>query len=584
MKYIENIIKNLRKKIKLYEYFYNVLNVSLVSDYEYDILLKKLLKLEKKFSEYDSDISPTKQIGNNFSEEFKLRNHILPMLSLESVYKISNFYNFYNFIKKKINNDNLKFCCELKIDGVALNVLYKDKLLVHALTRGNGYSGENVTSNISVIKNLPKKLLGKNVPKVLEVRGEVFILKSDFLNLNKNLHNNFKKSFSNTRNIVSGILRRKKKSYIFNEKLFFIVYGVGFVHPNNYFKSHYFMLNKLRSFGFNISKYNNFCKKKCNVISFFKRSLLMKNKIDFDIDGIVIKLDSINLQKKIGYTNKFPKWAIAIKFNTKNILTKILNINFKVGRTGIITPVAKLFPINFSGVIVKNVSLYNKDNIKKLKINIGSYVLVKRSGNVIPKIVKVIYNKNCKNLKKIFFPKICPCCKSNLVLNKNKKLYVCMNGVFCNSQKKKLILHFFSKNGFNVIGIGPKTIEMLINKKMINTPLDMFKLSKKKLFSIKHFKKKTFVNIFNKLKKIKNIYFYNFLYALGIPEIGISVSKNISKKFNSIEEFLCCIRNNNFNKIVNIGIVISKNIYNFFIINNNVKYVLELSKTIKIIF
>ncbi|WP_343154825.1 NAD-dependent DNA ligase LigA [Buchnera aphidicola (Pseudoregma panicola)] len=584
MNNINNIIKNLRKEIELHEYFYNVLNISLISDYEYDILLKKLSKLEKKFLEHGFYNSPTKKIGNNFSKEFKLYNHISPMLSLESFHNVRSFYKFYNFIEKKINRKNIKFCCELKIDGVALSVLYKDKLLVHALTRGNGYKGEDVTNNINVIKNLPKKLLGKHVPKLLEVRGEVFILKSNFLNLNKILYNNLQKSFSNTRNIVSGILRRKKNSFIFYKKLFFIAYGVGYVYPNNYFKSHYYMLYKLKSFGFYINKYNYFCKKKYNVINFFKKSLLMRNKIDFDIDGIVIKLDSISLQKKIGCNNKFPKWAIAIKFDTENLLTKILKVNFEVGRTGIITPVAKLSPINFSGVVVQNVSLYNKDNIKNLKINIGSDVLVKRSGNVIPKVVKVIFNKDDKNLKKIFFPKNCPSCNSKLVLNKNKKLYMCMNGVFCKSQKKKLILHFFSKNGFNIMGIGIRTIEILVKRKIINTPLDMFKLNEKKILKIKNLKKKTFINILNKLKKYKNIYFYNFLYALGIPEIGISISKNIAKNFNSIEEFLYCIKNNDFIKIKNIGKKISNNIYNFFIINNNMKYIIEFSKKLKIIF
>ncbi|BGI51290.1 MAG: NAD-dependent DNA ligase LigA [Buchnera aphidicola (Ceratovacuna japonica)] len=583
MKNIKNVIKNLRKKIKLYEYFYNVLNISLVPDHKYDKLLEKLSFLEKKFSKYDSINSPTKKIGNNFSNSFKLNNHILPLLSLESFYKIDYFYNFYDFFKKKYHK-NLDFCCELKIDGVALNILYKDNLIVHALTRGNGYSGENITNNINVIKNLPKKLLGKNVPKVLEVRGEVFIFKSDFFNLNKNLSNIFKKSFSNTRNIVSGILRRKKNSKLFNKKLFFVAHSIGYVYPSNRFKSHYFMLKELQTFGFCINKYNYVYKQKYKIINFFKKILLIKEKINFDIDGIVIKIDSINIQKKIGNTSKFPKWAIAIKFNTQKLVTKILSINFKIGRTGVITPVARFVPVNFSGVIVKNASLYNKNNIESLKISVGSNVLVKRKGNVIPKIVKVISKKNDKSFKKIFFPKFCPSCSSKLVLNRSKKLYMCINRVFCKSQKKKIILHFFSKHGCNIKGIGPRTIEILVNKKIVNNSLDMFNLNEKTLLNIKNFNKKSIIKIVKKLNSFKNIYFYNFLYALGIPEIGISLSKNIAKNFKSIEEFIYFSYNCNFTKIDNIGKKISNNIYSFFILKRNIIYVKELSRKLKIIF
>ncbi|WP_343191874.1 NAD-dependent DNA ligase LigA [Buchnera aphidicola] len=583
MKYINNIIKNLRKKIKLYEYFYHVLNISLVSDYKYDKLLESLLILEKNFSNYSDNYSPTKIIGENFSNMFKLKNHILPMLSLESFYKIDYFNNFYSFVKKKTNIDNVKFCCELKIDGVALNLLYKDGILLHSLTRGNGYEGEDITNNINLISNLPKKLLGHNIPKILEVRGEVFILKTDFNNLNKMLLKKFLKSFSNTRNIVSGALRRKHSESKLNIKLLFVAYGIGFIYPNNLFTSHYKMLKKLKNFGFYINKYNLICNKKITVFNFFKKVLLIKDKINFDIDGIVIKVDSIKLQKKIGYTNKFPKWAIAIKFDTENLETRILNVRFKIGRTGILTPVAKLHPINFSGVVIKNVSLHNVDNIIKLGIKIGSYVLVKRSGNVIPKIVKVISKHKKKKYKKIFFPKYCPCCKKDLVLSKNNKIYICINKRYCISQIKKNILHFFSKNGLNVRGIGPTIISKLVDKKIISNPLDVFKLNENVLYNIKNISKKCIKKITYELNISKNVNFYNFIYALGIPEIGISASKNIANNFNSVEEIISA-NYDDFRNIKNIGKKISKNIFCFFNSSNNVKYVKKLSKILRIVF
>ncbi|WP_343188261.1 NAD-dependent DNA ligase LigA [Buchnera aphidicola (Ceratoglyphina bambusae)] len=575
---IKNKIIKLKKKIKLYEYFYNVLNISLVSDYKYDKLMEYLYKLEHKYKFINSNDSPTKKIGDNFLNEFKISNHLLPMLSLDSVYNKDRVLNFYNYIKKCVKKEYFDFCCELKIDGVALNVLYKDGSLVHALTRGNGYSGEDVTSNINIINNLPRKLLGMQFPEILEVRGEVFMLKSDFINLNKNLN----KNFSNPRNIASGSLRKNKKlsNVNLNRKLFFFAYGIGFVKPENYFLSHFNMLKKLKSFGFCINAYNLYCNSLKKIFSFFYKSVLLKEKLNFEIDGIVIKVDSIKYQKKIGHTYKFPKWAIALKFDTEILKSKVLGVDFKVGRTGVITPVANLSPINFSGVIVKNVSIYNENEIKKLNLKIGSYVFVKRSGNVIPKIVKVINNKF---EKEIIFPVICPCCKSNLLFNKKKKTSRCINGIFCKKQKEKLILHFFSKNGFYINGIGPKLIKKLVNLNYINNPLDVFNLNIKILCKLDKINKKSASNIVNRLRKFKNINFFNFIYSLGIPEVGISTSKNISEEFSSLKEMMNASYKR-FIKIKNIGNKVAKNIFNFINSSNNIKYINRISKVIKILF
>ncbi|WP_343189132.1 NAD-dependent DNA ligase LigA [Buchnera aphidicola (Chaitoregma tattakana)] len=585
MNCIKDIIKSLRNKIELYEYFYNVLNISIISDQEYDKLIEELTILEKKYYKHDSSNSPTKKIGKNFSNELKIRNHIFPMLSLESVYNINNFYNFYSFVKKNNSENNLKLCCELKIDGVALSILYKYGKLVHALTRGDGYSGEDVTHNLNIIKNVPNILLGENVPEVLEVRGEVFMLKSDFNSLNNSLKRKTKKIFSNIRNIVSGTLRRTNicKTSKFVRRLFFCVYGYGFAIPNNCFVSHYKMLQKMKSFGFSINKYNVLHKNKKKILNFFKKSFLMKNKINFETDGIVIKTDSINLQKQLGYNNKFPKWAIAIKFDTENLITKVLKITFEIGRTGILTPVASLNPINFSGVVVKNVSLYNINQMKRLGIKIGSHVLVKRSGNVIPKIVRVINSTKTYFKKNILLPVNCPSCKSKLFLNNCNKLYRCLNRVFCAPQKEKLILHFFSKNALNIRGIGPKIIKKLVFKGIVNSPLDIFSLNKKTLCQIENINEKSANNIINRLNNSKKVYFANFIYALGIPEIGLLLSKNISKHFSSIEELIHSDYVD-FLKIKKIGKKNANNLMFFFKSKNNIKYIKKLSKILKIIF
>ncbi len=564
-KKIKKKIEKLKKKINKYSYYYFNKNKNLISDKKYDFLIKKLEKIEKKYPKLNSVKSPTKNIYYKFLRQFKISKHKIPMLSIKSEYSIKKIYKYIKKIKKIY--PKIKFCCELKIDGVAISLIYKKNYLYKSLTRGNGIYGENVTKNIKVIKSIPKKIKKKINYKQLEIRGEIFTKKKNFNYINK------KKVFSNSRNFTSGTIRLSNKNIIKKRKLSFIGYDLIINNKRNFFSKQSESLKILNSIGFKIDNKKIITSSFKKIINFYKKIKNQREKINFEIDGIVIKINNKNIQEKIKYNNKYIKWAIAWKFFPQKKITILKKIKYKIGKNGIITPIGIIKPINIGGVNIKKINLYNLNFLNKLNINLKDKIIIERSGDVIPKIYKIIHNQ--KNTKINIINK-CPSCKKKIDIN--VKQPKCNLGLTCPKQLEKILVNFTSKNGFNIPNIGPKIIKKLIKYKYINCISDILRLKKKNLLTIPKIKLKLANKIINSIKySINKIKTENFIYSLSIPNIGISTSKYLSKKIKKIKKFI------NFKNQKNIKInkLKYKSIINYLNNKNNLKQIKILINIIK---
>ncbi|QJC38391.1 NAD-dependent DNA ligase LigA [Enterobacteriaceae endosymbiont of Donacia fulgens] len=581
--YYKKKIINLRKKILNYNYKYHVLNNSNILDYQYDKLLSKLEKLENLYPYLKNKYSPTKLVGSRYKSLifFKKSYHKIPMLSLNNVFNKNDlFKNFFFPINKLINK--LNFCCELKFDGIAINLLYKNGILISAATRGDGIIGENILKNVLKIKSIPYMLKGKNFPKILEIRGEIFITKKKFIKLNQQKFGKYK-LFSNTRSATYGILKINKD---INEKIFnllnFYSYGIGFIDQIR-FVNQQEILTKLEYFGIPICKYTKIYSSYYKIINFYKYFKKNRNLLPYNIDGIVIKINNIKKQKILGYTNHAPKWAIAYKFPSQEKLTLLKKIIFQIGRTGVITPIAYFNTVNINGVNINFATLYNINEIKRLNLKIGDHIVIQRCGDVIPKITNVIINKQfLKKRINILIPTLCPSCNSILKKTVNNILY-CKSGLSCKDQLKAYLKHFVSRDAININFIGKKLINKLVDKNLIKNVIDLLNLNNNILSKIDNLGNKSINKILQSLKNKQKVTFNKFLFSLGIPEIGIVTCYHISLFFTTLEKFL----NTNLvelRSIKNIGKKTSLNIFNFINKKDNIIIIKNLLKKIKIIY
>ncbi|MFI4853210.1 MAG: NAD-dependent DNA ligase LigA [Candidatus Makana argininalis] len=558
---INYYIKNISIKLRYWEYFYYIKSKPKVSDFEYDNMILILNYLEEIKPNLIKNVSPSVKINLNINNKFRKIQHQTPMLSLKNIFTESEFLSFNRKIYNQLNyNKNIEYCCEPKIDGVAINILYINGKIYCASTRGNGKIGENITKNIKKIQHIPNVIKNKIFfPKKIEIRGEIFILKNNLFKINKLLIDKGKNIFSNTRNAASAILRTIKSDNKYIDFLMFYCYGIGFSQSNKLPKSHFKLLDFLKKFEIPIN-FKKLCININNVLHYIKRIFLFKDKFNFHIDGIVIKVNSRKLQKKLGLLSKYPKWAIAYKETDKEKETKIIDIKFKIGRTGIINPIAILNPVKISGVIIKKANLYNISEIYRLKINIGDRVLIKRSCNVIPKIIRVIKsNKYFTN--KIFIPYKCPICNSKLL--EYKKNLKCFSGIFCNAQKTMYMKNFISRKGMNIKGININIINKLINNNVLQIPSDLFRLNENILKSKTDLKKKTIIKIIYEIKQSKTIKLSNFLYAISIYEVGESKSYYLSSYYRNLKNIINA-NIQSLTKVKTIGQKVALNIIKFF--------------------
>ncbi|VAX76253.1 NAD-dependent DNA ligase LigA [Buchnera aphidicola] len=589
MKFIHAKIKELRLQLRYHNYLYYTLDSPVISDDVYDSLYENLINLEKKYR--NSSLLPLsqpllKQIGGCKLQVFSESFHKTPMLSLQSTHDINRIVCFNKKIKKYLNNiDDILYYCDFKFDGLAVNLYYKNGFLKSASTRGDGRVGENITRNIHTISSIPRQILGKDIPRKIEVRGEVFMKKSDFFLLNQSCKQLGRKLFSNPRNAAAGSLRQLNPEITQKRNLMFFAYGYGLFSYKKYINSHFNRLLQIKKWGFPVYTDYIVSNKLTDIIDFYNQANNKRSRLDFEIDGIVVKVNSVFSQEKLGYVEKYPRWAIALKFFSHDVETRITKISFQVGRTGVITPVAYFNPVNISGVVIRKASLYNLKTMERLNIHIHDVVTVYRAGDVIPKIRDILINKrDIKLVKKIFFPKHCVSCHTKLIFSSHFHEFYCPAGFSCPDQNSRRLIYFASKSGINIQGLGKKNIIKLIKYAYLRTPVDFFILNIKILGNIPGIGEKLSIKIIKNIELAKNcVTLDKFICSLGILGVGKAIAKSISNYYQSAKKFLYTNKYE-LSKINGIGSNINQSIMTFIKNKNNIKIILRLIKLLNISF
>ena len=578
---IKDNINKLTLDLNKYNYHYHNLNQSLISDEEYDILYNELLKLEELYPQFKLHDSPTTKVGFLPQKKFLVASHTIPMLSLNNIFCDPNFndrlriykelFAFNNRCCETLEIDKVEYFATPKYDGLAISIIYENGYLSKALTRGDGYTGEDVTLNVKTIKNIPHNL---NVEiNFLEIRGEVLILTEDFLYLNSIQKQKNQKLYSNPRNIAAGSLRQLDYNITAERPLKFFAYAIPQISKDIIFDSFGQQLNYLKNLGFDTGSYNKLCLNTDELIDYYEDIIAQRSTIPFGIDGVVYKINSLSYQNILGYVSRAPRFAIAHKFPAEEVESQILDIQIQVGRTGAITPVAKIKPVLVGGVIVSNASLYNEKEILRKDIRIGDYIKIRRAGDVIPEITEVIFTKRDNSQINFRMPDNCPVCNSLLI--KTETIIRCNAGFFCDAQKKQALAHFVSKLAFNIDGLGEKIIDQLVDNNIIHTPADIFSITKEQLVNLERFGDKSAENIISAINDSKKITLDKFIYSLGIRHVGESTAKELVKKFSTIDSLINCTINDLLS-INDIGEVVANSIFNFFSIEHNCNVVKKI--------
>lgn len=534
---LQQQIDKLRQDLRRYEYEYHVLDNPTIPDAEYDRLFHQLKALEAAHPELITADSPTQRVGAKPLSGFAQIRHEIPMLSLDNAFSDEEFYAFVKRIEDRLIRlpEPLTFCCEPKLDGLAVSILYVNGVLTQAATRGDGTTGEDITANIRTIRNIPLQLLMDNPPARLEVRGEVFMPHEGFERLNQQALEKGEKTFANPRNAAAGSLRQLDPKITSKRPLVLNAYGIGIAEGVDLPNTHYDRLQWLKSIGIPVNPEIRLCNGTHEVLDFYRDIQNKRSSLGYDIDGTVLKINDIALQEKLGFISKAPRWAIAYKFPAQEELTRLNDVEFQVGRTGAITPVAKLEPVFVAGVTVSNATLHNGDEIERLNIAIGDTVVIRRAGDVIPQIIGVLHDRRPANARPIVFPATCPVCDSAIVRIEGEAVARCTGGLFCAAQRKEALKHFVSRKAMDIDGVGGKLIEQLVDRELIHTPADLFKLDLTTLTRLERMGAKSAENALASLEKAKNTTLARFIFALGIREVGEATALNLANHFKTLE-------------------------------------------------
>lgn len=561
-----------------YNHQYYILDNPQVSDYEFDMLLKELASLEKENPEYVHVDSPTQRVGGTITKLFPTVKHQYPMLSLGNTYNQGELVDFHNRLME-FSNHEIEYVCELKYDGVAISLIYENGILVRAVTRGDGVQGDVVTNNVKTIYSIPMKLSG-DFPEKFEIRGEIFMPHSSFERLNAERIENNEEPFANPRNAASGSLKLQDSALVAKRKLDCFLYFV--LGENMSFKTHYEAVYKAAEWGFKVPKEMKVCKGMDEVWKFIDYWDHERLNLPFDIDGVVIKANSFDLQRTAGFTAKNPRWAISYKFKAERVATKLLSVVYQVGRTGIITPVANLEPVSLSGSIVRRASLHNADIMESLDIHYDDVVFVEKGGEIIPKIIAVDMSERQENAKKYTFIDKCPECGSKLSRIEGESAYFCLNESACPPQIKGKLEHFISRKAMNIDSLGEGKVEMLFDNNLVHNAADFYDLTYEKLIGLEKvipatdekaerkisFREKTVENILNAIEISKTIPFERLLFALGIKNVGETIAQKIAQHYGNIHN----IMNANYESLISIddvGDQIAKSVIDYFTDLNN---------------
>ena len=572
----------LKKKIQLFSQQYYTYDSPTISDHEFDELYRELKLIEEKNPNFIEPDSPTQLIGFKVKGGFKKVRHSKPMMSLNNAANLDEFKSFYSKIMTEIPETVTMFA-EPKFDGLAISLTYEKGNLVSAVTRGDGNEGEDVTSNIRTIRKLPLKLVARKAPDKLIVAAEVYSLISDFQRINNNLKKSQIKTFANPRNFAAGTVRQQDPIIAFKRNLQIFIHGIIEIDQNLSLPKHSESMSYLNKIGFQTCDLNKKINDINQAIDYFDNISNKRDNLPYEIDGIVYKVDNYELREQIGYTSKAPKWSIAFKFPSQVSQTKIVDITFQVGRTGVITPVAELEPVNIGGVTVSRATLHNLDDIRKKDIRKNDYVYVKRAGDVIPEIEKVNLSKRGKT-SKISFPKVCPACGEIIIKISNQSIYKCPNELTCRPQIIQGIGHFASRKAMNITGLGESIIISLVDNNLINDYSDLYYLTYDSLIMLDRMAKVSVNNLISSIEKSKKPNFEKFIYSLGIREVGLSTARTLAQNFNTMDELINAKREI-LECIKDIGPIVADNIISFFSVSSNIEKIKKLvSSGIEIIY
>ena len=534
MSEVKSRILQLRNLIIEHNHNYYDLDKNLISDFEYDNLINELIKLENQYPEFQDQNSPSRRVGGGLSDKFNSESHIFQMYSLDNTYSDTELETWFNRIVKLIQVDDFEFCCELKYDGASVNLLYEDGQLVRALTRGDGYQGDNITNNLKTINSIPLKLKNKFFPNKFEIRGEIIIPSDAFNSLNEKRKQVGLPLFMNPRNTASGSIKLLDSKEVARRPLECFLYSV--VSNDININSHSELLDSARNMGFNVPNYEKVVKGLDGVKKYINYWDINRQNLPFEIDGIVIKVNSIEYQKKLGFTSKFPRWAISYKFKAENLVTKLKSISFNVGRTGAITPVANLEPVLISGSTVKRASLHSFDQMNKLKLRVNDSVFVEKGGEIIPKITGINNTNRGHEKDEIPFPVNCPECNTKLIKLESEANFFCTNTMNCRPQAIGKIQHFVSRKAMDIDGLGDETIKLLYDKHYLKDISDIYNLDYDMISKIEGHAKKSVENLKNGIEESKKKPFQKVLFGMGIRYVGESASKTLINQIKSIYE------------------------------------------------
>ncbi|WP_105664716.1 NAD-dependent DNA ligase LigA [Cronobacter dublinensis] len=579
---IEEKLTQLRTTLRHHEFLYHVMDAPEVPDAEYDRLMRELRALEEAHPELVTPDSPTQRVGAAPLTEFSQVRHEVPMLSLDNVFDEASFLGFNKRVKDRLKStDALVYCCELKLDGLAVSLLYENGLLVRAATRGDGTTGEDITLNVRTIRAIPLKLRGDNIPARLEVRGEVFLPQAGFEKINDEARRTGGKVFANPRNAAAGSLRQLDPRVTAKRPLTFFCYGVGLLEGGELPRSHMGRLQQFKDWGLPVSDRIRLVETPEDVLAFYHQVEADRPTLGFDIDGVVIKVDSLELQEQLGFVARAPRWAVAFKFPAQEQMTTVRDVEFQVGRTGAITPVARLEPVQVAGVLVSNATLHNADEIARLGLRIGDKVVIRRAGDVIPQVVNVVLSERPEETRPVVFPAQCPVCGSDVERVEGEAVTRCTGGLICGAQRKEALKHFVSRRAMDVDGMGDKIIDQLVEKEYVHTPADLFRLTAGKLTGLDRMGPKSAQNVVNALENAKETTFARFLYALGIREVGEATAAGLAAHFGTLEALINASIDD-LQNVPDVGIVVATHVFNFFEEESNRAVIRDLTENVGI--
>ncbi len=575
---IANRIEILRDEIHAHNYRYHVLDAPTISDAEYDRLFQELKNLEAEHPEFQSLDSPTQRVGAAPKKEFPAVAHSIPMLSLDNAFSVDSAKDFDKRIRIRLKTEAfITYACEPKIDGLAVSLVYEQGRLISGVTRGDGVSGEQITENLRTISTIPLKLKPP-FPDVLEVRGEVFMPKAGFKALNEKNALLGEKLFVNPRNAAAGSLRQLDSSITAKRPLSFFAYGIARMEGfSQRFSTHSENMQALKKWGFPVCAENRVVEGIEACLTYYEQLQAKREQLPFEIDGVVYKVDNIELQQQLGFVSRAPRWAIAHKFAAEEAFSELLGIEFQVGRTGTLTPVARLKPVFVGGATISNATLHNMDEIQRKDVRVGDTVVVRRAGDVIPEVASVVLEKRPSQTTHIAMPKHCPICHSDVIREKEEAAYRCMGGLFCAAQQKEAILHFSARRAMDIDGLGIKIVDQLVDKKIIQTVADLYTLSVEQLAGLERLGKKSAENLVDALAKSKETTFARFLFSLGIREVGEATAHNLANHFSDLQTLIKADELE-LQQITDIGPIVAAHIYYFFRQPHNLEVIQGLLK------